>query len=123
MKNLISAMLQLYPEQVPADVSCIPSPCVICYKTLYWQVEQRGREVANAFQKERFATKRELNNLSRLTADASQIFPPDFVSCRPTDIAAQVSICCVRVCLVLHLSTEWYRLKCYLGKDNAVSVL
>jgi hypothetical protein len=36
--------------------------------------------MAKIFQKERFATKRELNSLSRLAADAAQIFPPDFVS-------------------------------------------
>lgn len=55
-------------------------------------MEQRAREVAKAFQKERFATKRELNNLSRLAVDASQVFPPDFVSCNGSDVSAQAKI-------------------------------
>lgn len=61
-------MYQIYPEQLPVDV------------------EIRGREIAKGFQKERFATKRELNLLSRLTADSAQIFPPDFVSATMNNI-------------------------------------
>lgn len=62
IKNLITAMGQLYPEQLPNEVA------------------SRGREIAKSFAKERFATKRELNSLTRLAVDSSQIFPPDFVS-------------------------------------------
>jgi len=72
VRNLVTVMQQMYPEQVPAEV------------------EERGREIAAIFRKERFATKRELNNLSRLAADASQIFPPDFVSATPEEVSAQV---------------------------------
>lgn len=61
-------MYQIYPEQLPIEV------------------EKRGREIAKGFQKDRFATKRELNLLSRLTADSSQIFPPDFVSATVNNI-------------------------------------
>lgn len=68
VNNLISAMGQLYPEQLPDEVA------------------SRGREIAKCFQKERFATKRELNSLSRLAADAVQIFPPDFVSASATEV-------------------------------------
>jgi hypothetical protein len=55
-------------------------------------VESRGREVAQIFRKERFATKRELNSLSRLAADASQVFPPDFVSATPKAISEAVRL-------------------------------
>lgn len=61
----------------------------LCFNHL--QVAERGREIAQCFAKERFATKRELNNLSRLAVDASQIFPPDFVSAIATVIYASVS--------------------------------
>ena len=50
----------------------------------------RGKEIAKCFEKERFATKRELNNLSRLAVDASQIFPPDFVSATAASIYSAV---------------------------------
>jgi hypothetical protein len=39
-----------------------------------------SENVAATFAQERFATKRELTNLSRLTAEANKIFPPDFAS-------------------------------------------
>jgi hypothetical protein len=48
--------------------------------------------VAQIFRKERFATKRELNSLSRLAADASQVFPPDFVSATPKAISEAVRL-------------------------------
>ena len=53
-------------------------------------MEVRAREVAAVFAKERFATKRELNTLSQIAADAAQILPPDFVSVNPSAVAAQV---------------------------------
>jgi hypothetical protein len=101
VRNLISAMAQLYPEQIPYDVSATcPAGAVIYLIVLFMQVEQRAREVAKAFQKERFATKRELNNLSRLAVDASQVFPPDFVSCNGPDVAVQVRIMLVYVTIL-----------------------
>jgi len=70
VNNLITSMGQLYPEQLPNEVA------------------DRGAEIAKCFAKERFATKRELNSLSRLAVDASQIFPPDFVSATASYIYA-----------------------------------
>ena len=49
-------------------------------------------QVAAAFQKERFATKRELNTLSQITAEASRIFPPDYASVRPEDVERKVNV-------------------------------
>jgi hypothetical protein len=74
IKNLVSALVSYYPEQLPGDV------------------EERARIVARAFQKERFCTKREMNNLSRLAVDANLVFPPDFVSVNGPDICAQVGV-------------------------------
>jgi hypothetical protein len=94
-------MSQIYPEQLPADVRLIlitsfyssPSPIPLSHSIfILVQVGLRSREIALSFQKERFATKRELNNLSRLAADASQIFPPDFVSATPIAVAEQAVI-------------------------------
>ena len=62
---LLSAMSQLYPEQEPALVA------------------ERARDIAKLYQKERFANKKELNNMSQITAESSNIFPPDFVSATP----------------------------------------
>jgi hypothetical protein len=80
--NLITAMVQIYPEQVPADVRQPPPSRLLLHvsHTVCPQVDVRGRLIAKIFEKERFATKRELNSLSRLAAEAAQIFPPDFVS-------------------------------------------
>jgi hypothetical protein len=68
IRNLSVAMLQMYPEQLPADILA------------------KARTVAFAFQKDRFATKRELNTLSQIIAEVSRIFPPDYASVRPETI-------------------------------------
>ena len=64
-------MSQLYPEQIPAELLI------------------KARTVAAAFQKERFATKRELNLLSQVTAEASRLFPPDYASVNPARIESK----------------------------------
>ena len=46
--------------------------------------------MAAAFQKERFATKRELNTLSQITAEAAKIFPPDYASVFPAVVEKKV---------------------------------
>jgi hypothetical protein len=63
----------------------------------------RGRAIAQCFAKERFATKRELNNLSRLAVDASQIFPPDFVSATASHIHTTVRLQKITILLLLTL--------------------
>lgn len=72
IEGLTSVMTQLYPEQEPIVLS------------------ERAAEVAKYFAQERFATKRELTNLSRLTADASKLMPPDFASLDPLEVHTQV---------------------------------
>ena len=72
-------MMQLYPEQLPPDI------------------QRRARAIAFAFQKERFATKRELNLLSQVTAEVSKIFPPDFASALPDAIESRVRVRSVRI--------------------------
>ena len=82
-------MYQLYPEQIPSEVRIVLRNQKLYSLFLFLlliQIEKRGREIAKGFQKDRFATKRELNLLSRLIADANQIFPPDFVSATVTKI-------------------------------------
>lgn len=39
--------------------------------------------IAKLFQRERFATKRELNTISQIVADSTKVFPPDFISLTP----------------------------------------
>jgi hypothetical protein len=74
ISSLAAAMMQLYPEQLPPDI------------------QRRARAIAAAFQKERFATKRELNLLSQVTAEVSKIFPPDFASALPDAIETRVRV-------------------------------
>lgn len=62
----------MYPEQEPALLS------------------EKTREIARLFQKERFATKRELNSISQIIADSSKIFPPDFASLNAADVMTTV---------------------------------
>jgi hypothetical protein len=70
----------------------------------------KAYEVAAVFQKERFATKRELNSLSQVAADATKIFPPDFLSVDPVKIQAKVSYLrrCDLVRCPLDLIAPWY---------------
>lgn len=42
------------------------------------------------FQKERFATKKELLRMTQLTADCTKVFPPDFASFVPEEIVKAV---------------------------------
>ena len=66
-------MCQLYPEQLP-DV-----------------VKERARQVAQHFQSERFATKKELTKMSQLSAECTKVFPPDFASVDPEEVVRVVS--------------------------------
>ena len=72
MSALAGAMTQLYPEQETATVKA------------------KAREVAVAFQIERFATKKELTKMSQLTAECAKVFPPDFASVDPEEVIKQV---------------------------------
>jgi hypothetical protein len=63
--SLRSAMMGLYPEQLPDDVG------------------NSARAVASAFKVERFATKKELLQLAQLTGECSKLLPPDFLSVDP----------------------------------------
>ena len=49
-------------------------------------MHEKAREISKLFQKERFATKRELNSISQIIADSSKIFPPDYVSLSADEI-------------------------------------
>ena len=66
--TLTTAMMGLYPEQKPADLAL------------------KGREVAAAFARERFATKKELERLTQVSAEAAKLFPSDYPSIVPDDI-------------------------------------
>ena len=61
------------------------------FSILLSKILERAAGVCSAFQHDRFATKRELNSLSQLAADMVKIFPTDFTSVNPVDVAAQVS--------------------------------
>lgn len=71
--SLLGAMTQLYPEQEPH------------------LLKERAEEISKIYRKERFATKKELNSLSQVTAEASTIFPPDFLSATPEFVAASAN--------------------------------
>jgi hypothetical protein len=66
--SLNSAMIGLYPEQLPLDVAA------------------SARAVASAFQQERFASKTELLQLAQLTGEAQKLLPPDFLSVDPVAV-------------------------------------
>lgn len=67
-------MLQLYPEQE------LPT------------VRDKARQVAEAFQLERFATKKELTKMSQVTAECAKVFPPDFASVEPDEVIRQAQL-------------------------------
>lgn len=60
--SLAKAMGQLYPEQKPE------------------LIKEKAELVAKSFQIERFATKKELEKMSQLTAECAKVFPPDFAN-------------------------------------------
>jgi len=66
--SLNSAMIGLYPEQLPIDVAA------------------SARAVASAFQQERFATKKELLQMAQLTGESQKLLPPDFLSVDPGEV-------------------------------------
>lgn len=70
--QLLSCLCQMYPEQEPSLLN------------------EKTTEIARLFQKERFATKRELNSISQIIADSSKIFPPDFASLNASDVLTTV---------------------------------
>lgn len=74
VNSLAGAMLQLYPEQE------LPT------------VREKARQVALAFQLERFATKKELTKMSQITAECAKVFPPDFASVDPDEVIRQAQL-------------------------------
>lgn len=75
--SLAKALGQLYPEQKPE------------------LVQEKAAQVALAFQVERFATKKELEKMSQLTAECVKVFPPDFANigdCQEVLAAARATI-------------------------------
>lgn len=74
IKLLCTSMTGLYPEQKPEDI------------------EKAGRVVAAAFATDRFATKKECERLTQVAAEASKLFPPDFPSINPPEIAAAAKV-------------------------------
>jgi hypothetical protein len=56
------------------------------------QLQQTARDVAVFFQKERFATKKELLKMTQLTADCGKVFPPDYASIVPQEVVRAVSL-------------------------------
>ena len=51
-------------------------------------VQELGRAVCRLFERDRFATKKELGELKKLAADASSLFPPEFQNAAPKDVKA-----------------------------------
>ena len=66
--GLVGAMASLYPEQEQSALNA------------------KGQEIAAFYQRERFATKKELDNVSQLTAEVSKLLPPDFMSVIPSEV-------------------------------------
>lgn len=68
ISTLTTAMMGLFPEQKPADLA------------------EKAIEVAAAFAVERFATKKELERLTQVSAEAAKLFPSDYPSVNPGEI-------------------------------------
>ena len=66
--TLATSMQGLYPEQRPVDLA------------------EKAKEVASVFATERFATKKELERLTQVSAEASKLFPADFPSIVPHEV-------------------------------------
>ncbi len=62
INTLATSMQGLYPEQRPAELA------------------EKAKEVAAAFATERFATKKELERLTQVSAEAAKLFPSDYPS-------------------------------------------
>jgi len=72
--TLCTSMQGLYPEQRPTDL------------------QEKAKEVAAAFAVERFATKKELERLTQVSAEATKLFPSDYPSIVPADIRAAAKV-------------------------------
>jgi hypothetical protein len=72
--TLCTSMQGLYPEQRPIDL------------------QEKAKEVAAVFAVERFVTKKELERLTQVSAEAAKLFPPDYISIVPDDIKAAAKI-------------------------------
>lgn len=68
INTLCTAMTSLYPEQKPSDLN------------------DKGKEVAAAFARTRFATKKELERLTQVSAEAGKLFPSAFPEIDPEAI-------------------------------------
>jgi len=66
--GLATALTALYSEQLPSIIK----------ETAY--------KVAKYFQKQRFATKKELIQMAQVTGEVTKLFPPDFVSLNPEEV-------------------------------------
>ena len=66
--GLATALTALYSEQLPSVIK----------ETAY--------KVAKFFQKQRFATKKELIQMAQVSGEVTKLFPPDFVSLDPQEV-------------------------------------
>lgn len=85
-----SAVWALQQELVDARESCVRAVCA-ALKALYADAEpplvlELGRATCKLFERDRFATKKELGELKKLSADASALFPAEFSVARPKKV-------------------------------------
>lgn len=90
--TLISAISHLYPEQPPQQVRQPSGLISFMYACMFIQLRAKAEEVSMIYRVERFATKKELNQLAQLAAESGKIFPTDFASVNSAAILAKVRL-------------------------------
>ena len=66
--GLATALTALYSEQLPSVIN------------------ETANKVAKFFQKQRFATKKELIQMAQVSGEVTKLFPPDFISLDPEEV-------------------------------------
>lgn len=101
---LYSAITQLYPEQEPEKL----------FNTAV--------EVSKLFQKERFATKKEILKMTQLTSDCSKVFPTDFAAIDYNEILQLVSyfFVCIFQFILIFFFISYRQKKRFLANYNSI---
>ena len=84
--NVWDLQQQLTDERTACIVDVCKSLISVYPDTEPHLVDDLGKAVCDQFKRERFATKKELGELKKLSADASALFPAEFQMAEPRQI-------------------------------------
>ena len=85
-KNMLALQRKLTADREKCIKSIISSITALYSDREPHQVESLGRKVGLLFERDRFATEKELENLKKVNADAQLLFPAEFTAADPAAI-------------------------------------